>query len=244
MNRQAFIEMFNKHFVKLPSSRTSTNSFREFDLDVTQYDNPSMHLEGLKNIFKVFFETIGQNSLINSKLFKHLEFQKEYDSYFEEDNPESDICRFNMSINLHYLYDQIALKLHKEVSLVDIYRIETIDGKTGLYGNAIAKDLFDEHKQPSPLDDEKLKDVFNPTLKNEKYKRNWSFAFDSIDSVKDWMETEDLNTLLEKTNLCLKKITVPECYVIAGEKQTIFQKKYMVSEEICIFKPSKIKIKF
>lgn len=111
MNRQAFIETFNKHFVNLPSSRISTNSFREFDLNVTQYDNPSMHLEGLKNIFKDFFETIGQNSLINSKCFKHLEFKKEYDSYFEEDNLESDICRFNMGVNLHYLYDQIALNL-------------------------------------------------------------------------------------------------------------------------------------
>ena len=243
MNRQAFIETFNKHFVNLPSSRISTNSFREFDLNVTQYDNPSMHLEGLKNIFKDFFETIGQNSLINSKWFQHLEFKKEYDSYFEEDNPESDICRFNMGINLHYLYDQIALNLNKNITLVDIYRIETIDGKIGLYGSAIAKDLFDEHKQPSPLDDNKLKDVFNNTLKNENYKRNWSFAFDTIDNVKQWMETEDLHALLEKTNLCLKKITVPECYVIAGEKQTIFQKQYIVEEAVCTLEPIKLKMK-
>lgn len=243
MNRHEFIETFNTYFKNLPASRISTESFREFDLDVTEYTNPEMHLNGLKNIFKDFFEHIEQGSLIDAKWFKDLVFHKDYDSYFEEDNPDSDICRFNMGINLHYLYDNLALKINKDIKLVDIYRIETVDGKTGLYGSGIAKDLFDEHRQPSPLDDSQLKEVFNNSLKNENYKRNWSFAFDTIDDVKAWMETDDLHSLLEKTNLCLKKITVPECYVISGDKQTIFQKQYMVTEEVCELAPAKLKMK-
>ena len=202
-----------------------------------------MHLNVLKNIFRGFFEHIEQGLLIDTKWFKDLDFHKEYDYYFEEDNPDSDICRFNMGIGLHYLYDQMALKLNKDIKLVDIYRLETIDGKAGLYSSGVAKDLFDEHRQPSPLDDTALKEVFNTTRQNELYKRNWSFAFNSIQQAKDWMETDDLHSLIEKTNLCVKKITVPECFVISGHKQTIFQKEYMVSEEVCLLEPVKLKMK-
>ena len=243
MKRQEFIETFNDYFKDLPASRLSTAIFREFDLDVTEYTNPEMHLNTLKNIFRGFFEHVGQGSLIDTKWFKDLEFHKEHDAYFEEDNPDSHICKFNMGINLHYLYDQMALKLNKEIKLVDIYRIETVDGKTGLYGSGVAKDLFDEHRQPSPMDDNALKDVFDTRLKNEKYKRNWSFAFDTVQHAKDWMETDDLHSLIEKTNLCVKKITVPECFVISGTKQTIFQKEYMVREEVCVLEPVKLKMK-
>lgn len=237
MNRQKFIDTFNEYFEEVPSSRLSDSFFRTFDLDVTEYDNPSMHLTVLKAIFKPFFEHLGQESLIDKKWFEDLNFYKEYDYYFEEDNPDSDICKFNMGINLHYLYDELALKINNDIKLVDIYRIETIDGKTGLYGDFISRDLFDECKQPNPLDDSQLKDIFSTKLKNETYKRKWSFAFESLKHAHDWMETEDLHSLLNHTNLAVKKITLPESFVIYGNKQAIFQKQYVLTETICNLLP-------
>lgn len=237
MNRIEFINSFNEYFKDLAASKIRTLTFCEFDLDVKQYDNPQMHLDALKDIFRDFFKPLS----VDSPWFKSLKFQKEYDSYFEEDNHDAPICRFNMGINLHYLYDTIALNLNKSVELVELYRIEDKDGNTGLYGHSIAKNLFDINKQPGPLDDNKLKEIFNE--KNETYKRYWSFSFANINQAQEWMETSDLHTLLSNTNLCLKKFTVPQCFAIHGDKQSIFQKQYMVSEDIYNLKPLKLKIK-
>lgn len=240
MNRKIFIDTFNEFFEGVSSSRLSTPFFRTFDLDVQEYNDTNMHLITLKAIFKPLFEHLGQEHLVDKKWFEELNFYKEYDSYFEEDNPSSDICRFNMGINIHYLYDEIAFKLNKQVKLIDIYRIETLDGKTGLYGNITSRNLFDQYKQPSPLDDQALKDIFafSKELNHENYMTKWSFAFKSLKQTQDWMETKDLHSLLEDTNLCVKKITLPELFVIHGNKQSIFQKQYVLNEKICNLSPN------
>jgi len=154
--------------------------------------------------------------------------EQEYDSYYEEDEPDSEYCRYNVKINAHALYDIVALALNKNFECTDIYRLEDIQSGQGLYNNKISRNLITFESQPAPHEDDKLCDIFSKREQST-YRRGWSFGFKNLEQVKSWLQISDMNEL-EGSGLCLKKISVPELFVVEGNQQLIFRKEYAVSE--------------
>ena len=222
MTRTRFFQLFEQVY---PTCGTGA-TFR-FDIDVMDSDDKIEFEHEVLETFADFFECLGtfkHDSAQNlPAFFKFISLKKEYDAYFEEDNPESAICRYNCKINIHELYDQFILQSSFPLRSQDIYRIENQQG-AGLYSSVFASKPVNFVSQPSPYEDPSLNTIFNSKTTGLDYARQWSFAFKDIDSAKAWFSGhEAMLDTLDSQGFVLKKITMPTSFVIEGEKQVIFQ---------------------
>ena len=94
----SFLNTFNEYFQK------NENPFYFFNILVKDSSNKLEFNEAIFLHFMPFFQEIKIKNKID--LIKNLNFQKQYDSYFEEDNPSSEFCCFNCHLNINQLFDQ------------------------------------------------------------------------------------------------------------------------------------------
>lgn len=222
MDRQNFIDKFNEYFKK------NESRFFHFNIEVKEYNNELEFKENLYQLFIPFFESINIKNKYD--ILDKVENNKRYDEYYEEDNPDSEYCSFSCQININLLYDMIKKveKYHQE--MISIYRIESKDNK-GLYDTFFASLSVDEIHHPSPRDDESFNGIFDKNNNDYKYFQKWSFGFESLKELKDWLITEENVNKLQNIGGVIKEITIDKNYVIKGNKQLIFQNNQKESEK-------------
>ncbi len=225
MNRQEFIE-------QCKSKLDIKEVFFYLDVDVRDYSDKEEFSRELLNNLNPIISIFGIDKSEHSRFIEPVSYKKEYDSYYEEDNEDSEFCRFNCLFNLHEIYDRYLTAYAINLPNKKIYRVETEKGN-GLYDGRFASLSVDVERHPSPAEDKAIGDFFrnDPCSRNIKYQKKWSFAFSSIDDAKNWVNDSELIDKLKNDGYVLKEITIPTDFVIEGYKQVIFQKPYIVKEE-------------
>lgn len=223
MDRQSFINKFNDYFKK------NESRFFHFNIEVKEYKNELEFNENLHQLFVPFFEELGiQNKY---KILDKIPNHKNYDAYYEEDNPDSEFCSFTCMININQMYDIVKVMENYHQEMVDVYRIETKDNK-GLYDSFFGALSVDAIHHPNPREDERFEGIFDNHSNDYTYMRKWHFGFSNIQDVKNWLMTEENQIKLINIGAVIKKITIDKNYVIEGHKQLIFQMSEKVNEDI------------
>lgn len=223
MDRKNFLETFNTYFEK------NESRFFHFDILVKEYSNELEFNENLHQLFIPFFDSI---SLKNKyQVLDKINLYKNYDSYYEEDNPDSQFCCFNCKININELYDIITKVESYSKENIEVYRVETNDDR-GLYDTFFAALPVDEINHPSPRDDKNFTGIFDHHNNDYNYMQKWNFGFENLVDVKNWLLSEKNISTLKNIGAGIRKITIDKNYVINGNKQIIFQKEEKLSETI------------
>jgi disulfide oxidoreductase YuzD len=225
MNRQEFLKSCKENL-------DIKESFFYLDVDVLSYDDKEEFAKELIKKMSPIVSILGIEPQETTKFVQSISYKKEYDSYYEEDNPDSEVCRFNCLLNLHEIYDRYLVAYSTDLPNKTIYRVEKADGY-GLYDGRFAREKVEIERHPAPGEDPAFGELFkyDLTSKNVKYQKNWSFGFSSIDDAKNWVNDTDMIDQLRNDGYVLKEITLPSDFVIEGYKQTIFQKRYVLKEE-------------
>lgn len=221
MNRENFIHRFNTYFEK------NDTKFFHFSIEVKEYQN---HLEFNENLYQKFMPFF-ENMNIKNKydILDKVENQKQYDAYYEEDNPDSEFCSFTCKININNFYDVIKKVENYPREEIDIFRIEGSNNKS-LYDTFFAALPVDEIHHPNPREDPKFDGIFDKNNNDYNYYQKWKFAFSNLKELKNWIINEENKQKLEDKGCIIKKITIDKNYVIEGHKQLIFQDQEKVNE--------------
>lgn len=228
MKRTDFINLFNMHFDNKKMYETFKEPLYHFDIDIQTYNDQESIQNEIKSHLNSFIDIL---SLSTDNIINKFKIKIEYDHYFEEEEG-SDCCRYNCKLNINHFYDQYILSSNCSLKSIVLYRIES-EKNEGIYSTAFAETKNINQKQISPYEEPLLNSIFDNDMysKDEEYKRKWYFAFKNIEQLQEWL-SNDLEQKLIQYNLKIKKITVPESFIIHGENQTIFQKEHLVNEEI------------
>lgn len=227
MDRQNFIDTFNEYFQK------NESRFFHFNIEVKNSSNELEFNENLHQLFIPFFDSINVKN--KYAILNKVENNKQYDAYYEEDNPDSEYCSFTCQININNLYDIVKKSENYHQDKVDIYRIESGSNK-GLYDTFFAALKVDETNHPNPREDIQFNGIFDPHNNDYKYFKKWHFGFENLQDLKNWLITDENLTKVGNSGCIIKKITVDKNYVINGYKQLIFQLDEKLSEEIIDWK--------
>lgn len=227
MNRKLFISKFNEHF------KENENNFFNFSIETKDFSSDLEFKEKIYELFMPFFKKIGIKNKFS--ILEKIENNKTYDDYYEEDNQNSEFCSFKCKININHLYDVIKKVENYSQNNVEIFRIEN-KKNNGLYNTFFAGIDVDENSHPDPNKDVSFAGIFDLKNSDYKYSQKWSFGFNSLKEIKDWLITEENQSKLEKSECFIKKITIEEDYVIEGHKQLIFKLEKKISEEIIAWK--------
>lgn len=223
MNRNNFTKKFNTYFQK------NESNFFHFNIETKEFSDEIEFKEKLYQLFIPFFEKINIRNKYD--ILEKVENNKQYDAYYEEDNPDSEFCSFACKININHLYDVIKKVENYHQDKIEIFRIES-KGSRGLYDTLFASLPVDEINHPNPRDDIKFKGIFDQDNNDYKYFKKWSFGFNDLSELKNWLMTEENQQKVEATGCVIKKITIDQDFVIPGNKQLIFQMEEKLSEEI------------
>lgn len=218
MNRKQFLNTFNEYFQK------NENPFYFFNILVKDSSNKLEFNEAIFLHFMPFFQEIKIKNKID--LIKNLNFQKQYDSYFEEDNPSSEFCCFNCHLNINQLFDQIKKLEGFSSNLTKIYRLETSLAH-GLYDSFFASKKINLDNQPCPFDDPTFIGIFDRNHNDYKYQKEWFFGFSDKKDLLNWIsDASEPNLLsqLQSKGIVIKEYIIDDDFVINGHKQLIFQK--------------------
>ena len=99
MNRKEFQQKFNIYFQK------NENSIFHFNILIKESSNEVEFNESLHQFFIPFFKYIKIKN--KYQILNKIKLNKSYDSYYEEDNPNSKFCAYNCQINVNELFDII-----------------------------------------------------------------------------------------------------------------------------------------
>ncbi len=234
MDRQEFINYF-KDIIKKDSQIYFSDFFYtlNFQYLLDDIDNDG-HL-GLLHANSKLNEIYQDLNISKHYYLKKSDIHIEYDWDYNEENPDSDFCSYNSSINLNNLYDNLILnECIKSDKYIDIYRIEESTGG-GLYNGVGYKIVLDapEKNQPGPNEEVKFFDIFSNTnhVSNDNYKKGWNFAFKDFAQIKTWLDNSNILLKLKEKNFILKKITINENLAIIGDYQVIYRKEGIVNIE-------------
>lgn len=227
MDRKTFIDKFNHYFKK------NESKFFHFNIEVKEYANELEFNENLHQLFIPFFESLGIKN--KYKILDKVPNGKDYDAYYEEDNPDSEYCSFRCIININQMYDIIKVIENYPQEIIEIYRIETKDNK-GLYDSFFGTLSVDAIHHPNPREDDKFEGIFDNHSNDYHYMKKWHFGFADLQDVKNWLMTEENQIKLMDIGGVVKKITIDKHDVIEGHKQLIFQKSEKVNEDIVDWK--------
>lgn len=230
MNRNNFLQILFKYF-NLNKKNTTHNAGFEFNftesLKLDEFFNHKPSAPMINDFF------IGHEKFNN--LFKEIEnkeFLKIDDPFFFKVNrlkKDDNNYYYHVSFNPNLLYDILVLK---ENNLKDsegnylIYRVEYFDkknGYTGYYHSHINNNENHSDNALSPIDDINFSLIFSPLdfgIPNH-YSKNWFFGFANLDLLKQWFGND--YSSIEKL---IRVYSVPSDFVILGQHQLIFQKKY------------------
>jgi len=225
MSRQEFIE-------KCKTNLDIKEAFFYLDVDVRDYSDKEEFQKELLNNLNPILSILNIDKKEIARFIEPISYRKDYDSYYEEDNEDSEFCRFNCLFNLHEIYDRYLTGYATDLPNKTIYRVEKESGE-GLYDGRFASIGVDIDRHPSPADDAAIGVFFksDPASRNVKYQKKWSFGFSNIEDAKNWINDSNLIDKLKEDGYVLKEFTLPSNFIIEGFKQTIFQKKYTIKEE-------------
>lgn len=229
-SREDFIETFNNYI----KDDTSSSFHYTFDILVEDYKSGK---QAGRNYLQAFLHAQDIHPIVVDNIMKDIVIKSEFDSYYEEDEDNTgEFCRFNCKVNIDQLYDLYIIHSNFNLHTKQIYRIESREND-GLYSGVFAKLDVDEHLHPAPFKDPAFKRIFSEPgrVQDEPYQDNWYFAFSNLQDLKSWTINDDNIKQLHDHGYIIKKITLPENFMIEGNKQTIFQKKYVVYEETLNF---------
>lgn len=227
MDRKNFIDKFNTYFEK------NDSIFFHFNVEVKEYANNLEFNENLHQLFIPFFESIEIKN--KYQILDKINNHKNYDVYYEEDNPDSEFCSFKCEININELYDIIKKVEKYPVETVEVYRIETNDNR-GLYDTFFAALPVDEIHHPNPRLDTNFLGIFDNYNNDYNYMNKWSFGFANVEDIKNWLLTEENQQKLQTIGGTIKQITIDKNYVIYGNKQLIFKKEEKIAENVIDWK--------
>ncbi|NCP98466.1 hypothetical protein GW796_10660 [archaeon] len=100
------------------------NGILKFDIDILDYNDFPTINNNIHKYLLSLFTCLNISDVNQTNILKSIKIDKNYDSYFEEDNPESTICRYNCKLNLHELYDHMIILSDLNINETVIYRIE------------------------------------------------------------------------------------------------------------------------
>lgn len=216
MKRLDFIENFNLQF------KNSEFNYA-FDIDILEYDNKNQFKNALNKKFDFFLD----NEKLSLETLNSL-IEKNYDDCYEEDEPDSPWCRYNCKINLHELYDAVILNSENALDTAIIYRVEN-SFEQGLYSGFFASHPINPENQPNPMVDKNFKGIFDEDFRYKTpYTEQWYFGFNSLKEVKNWLQKEDIFEKLNQNGFKVKKIWIPQNFVIQGNQQLIFKKNQTI----------------
>lgn len=246
MTRNDFIDYFKIKYPEYFGSKATT-----LNLDYYLEKADSNSVMGLLIINSKLDDIYEELNIKKPYYLKKDDVKIEYDYYHDDENPDSNVCRYTSTLNLNSLYDKLLLNNSIKSDLtIDIYRLEELNGN-GLYsgvGYNILKNS-PEYNQPGPDKESKFFNIFPPGLTgdNQSYKREWSFGFSDTSQIKEWLDNSLVLHLLKEENFVLKKITVDANFAIIGDSQAIYKKEGIKSIEIQsldtldgLFKPEQI----
>ena len=113
-----FLNMFLK-IIKLGYWDKSITISTKNEIEYSIFRN----IDKLKLIYSLLESQFHLEAMVENNLLINY-FPLHNDSYFEEDNPESTICRYNCKLNLHELYDHMIILSDLNINETVIYRIE------------------------------------------------------------------------------------------------------------------------
>lgn len=222
IERKNFIDNFNYLFKQ-------NDNYYHFCIDINYHDNND---ENINKSILVFFEDFLKNlnpSLSSSDLheiFSTLNIQKQFDYDYVEENPENDLIRYWIKVNINELYDNFSKYLKPNIT--KIYRIESENGQ-GLYSIGKFACLNVGNNHPCPRADPLLNGIFNAhefSNSFDNYYSKWKFGFDNLDDLRSWLGKEIANI-----SFIIKEITISNHYVIRGNKQLIMKSEEIISEK-------------
>ena len=227
MNRNNFIKNFNIYFQK------NESKFFHFNIEIKDFSSEVEFNEKLYQIFIPFFEKI--NIKNKYEILEKVENNKQYDAYYEEDNPDSEFCSFACKININHLYDVIKKVENYHQVKIEVFRIEDKE-KQGLYNTFFSSLAVDENHHPNPREDSNFKGIFDQDNNDYKYFKKWSFGFNDLNDLENWLMNQENQKKVQDTGCLIKKITIDRDFVISGNKQLIFQMEEKIIEEIIDWK--------
>lgn len=234
MERLDFITKMHEELKKINKrDYPMEDSLCKFDLYIDEVEHEKDYLNQLDLFINGFLK---ENSLYKKNILDEITIKKELDHYYLEDlENDQDYYRYNITFDSNDLYDAIARTKAIKKDMSTIYRIEKENGE-GLYSSIGLALLKDYDNQPSPSEDDKLNFVFHkniyssfPSSKN--YKK-WQFGFESIEKATLWIGDQNVIDKLSQNSLKLVKYSIPKAFVVHGNKQSIFQKKYVEKIEL------------
>lgn len=234
MERLDFITKMHEELKKInKSDYPMEDSLCRFDLYIDEVEHEKDYLNQLDLFINGFLK---ENELYKKDILNKIFIKKELDHYYLEDMEEDqNYYKYNITFDSNDLYDAIigTKVIKKDMSF--IYRIEKENGD-GLYSSIGLALLRDYDNQPSPSDDDKLnfifhKNVNSPFPSSDNYKK-WQFGFENIEKAKLWVSDQNVIDRLSQNGLKLAKYSIPKAFVVHGNKQSIFQKKYVEKIEL------------
>lgn len=228
MKRNDFIKEFNLYLETLNNIEKYEHKERLLiSMDLKEEVSPNNKLNYIKSVFEPF---LINNKINNFDFLNNSLIESEFDWDYAEENPDNDIWRYWVKLNLNNIYDNLAKQQYYNTNIHKIYRVESKENESGMYssGAAIAKLILDskEETTPPPENDNLLNQIFSSDLYiNSTYKKEWFFGFKSIEDAKKWLNNDSIIELLIVSGNCLVEYAVPESFIIFGEKQLIFKKE-------------------
>lgn len=203
MNRDVFINKLKMLY--LDNYNIKNDSFI-VNFNINQYNNAELLIKNeLKNTLKKINSNLNFN---NYNIYQ-------YNNSIKENH---------MIVNANDFFDHIISTNQIESKNVFLYRIVNKDD-LGVY-DAGGRYLFvGEQRRTDPSQDDKLNKIFyemNDYSSTESYKQNWFFAFETIDSLFEWIDNEESFDNLVKSGFKIKEIKIQENAVIKGEGQVIY----------------------
>lgn len=212
MNREVFINKLKMLY--LDNYNIKNDSFK-VNFNIHQYNNAELLIKNeLKNTLKKINSNLNFN---NYNIYQ-------YNNSIKEDH---------MIINANDFFDHIISTNQIESKNIFLYRIVNKDD-LGVY-DAGGRYLFvGEQRRTDPSQDDKLNKIFyemNDYSSTESYKKKWFFAFDTIDSLFEWINNEESFDNLVKSNFKIKEIQIPENAVIKGNEQIIYLDSFSIEKK-------------
>lgn len=225
MERNDFIKKFCEHIEKNKYINYENKEFFIVSMDLKEEKNDQLKLEYIKSIYSSF---LSKYNIKDLSFLNKCKIEDEFDYDYAEENPDSDIWRYLLKLNLNIIYDNFAKQENKN-NFHKIYRVESINTEEGMY--SIGKNIKlllsnKESNTPAPEDDVLLNHIFSKDVyTNATYKKEWFFGFNKIEDVNKWIGNKNLIELMSISGNCLVEYEVPKSFIIFGEKQLIFKKE-------------------
>lgn len=138
------------------------------------------------------------------------------------EDEDSDCWIYTTIINPNQIYDCLQRTNSKSLTL---YRLEHEKNADGIFGIA---NLNGIGNQISPYEDPQISKIFKSPIQSNKYHLNWKFACLSKEELMEWIGDYSIEKL-EKSNIIIAEIKIPEEQVIIGHKQCIFNSNHVLS---------------